>query len=168
MLIVAEARPSGIEGTGLFAPVDAERGDVLGRFTIEREITPESPLRPDRGERVDHLAYPDGRTILVAAPERYTNHSCDPNAWERHSSDGIELVARRGIAADEEITVDYLMNNEGGDSWPCACGTARCRGETGVSYFELPAAFRQVYLPLLADWFVERYADRLPRPRSAR
>lgn len=156
-----EARPSGIEGLGLFAVGPAAAGSVLGWFTVERVITSDAPLRPDLGEKVDHLTYPDGKVLLLAAPERYVNHSCDPNAWERHSDRGIEIVARRALVADEEVTIDYLVNNAGGNSWDCACGATRCRGTTGFSFFDLPASFREEYRPLLAPWFVDRHRDRL-------
>jgi hypothetical protein len=90
------------------------------------------------------------------------NHSCDPNAYYDHSDETNTITrARRDIEAAEEITVDYLINNPGGDSWPCQCGSARCRGETGISFFHLPIGIQQEYLSLLAPWFKSRYADRL-------
>ncbi len=69
--------------------------------------------------------------------------------------------ARRTIAVGEEITVDYLINNPGGDSWPCSCGVARCRGVTGTSFFELPSEIQNEYYPLLAPWFKARFAHKL-------
>ena len=70
-------------------------------------------------------------------------------------------MARRSIDPGEELTLDYLINNEGGDSWACLCGAARCRGRTGVSFFDLPPMFRREYAPLLAPWFIRRNAERL-------
>ncbi len=151
--------PSG--GRGVFACESVEAGEVVRPFEIEREVTAEAPLRPDRDERPEHCPMIDGRLFLVAVPDRYYNHSCDPNAWLRYGAAGAEVVARRRIAAGEEITFDYLINNAGGDSWPCRCGSSRCRGETGTSFFELPEPFRREYRPLLADWFVERHRERL-------
>lgn len=56
---------------------------------------------------------------------RPIDHSCDPNAW----LDGLDLVARRAIAAGERVTMDYATFC-GPDmaSFACACGSARCRG----------------------------------------
>ena len=68
---------------------------------------------------------------------------------------------RRRISAGEEITVDYLINNPGGDSWPCQCGAARCRGMTGTSFFDLPVRFQREYFPLLAPWFKQRFAKQM-------
>ena len=52
------------------------------------------------------------------------NHSCDPNAW----LDGLNVTARRRIAAGEEITLDYAtFCNETMLEFPCACGSVNCR-----------------------------------------
>ena len=72
-------------------------------------------------------------------------------------------MTRREVSAGSELTTDYLINNQGGDSWPCRCGAARCRGETGESFFSLPDEFQREYLPLLAPWFRKRYASKLGR-----
>lgn len=55
------------------------------------------------------------------------NHSCDSNVW---MEDEVTLVARRDIAAGEEITVDYSLFTAQ-PNWtldnPCHCGSSRCR-----------------------------------------
>ena len=71
--------------------------------------------------------------------------------------------AIEGFAASRGLAIDYLINNQGGDSWPCRCGADRCRGETGKSFFSLPDEFQRGYLPLLAPWFCERYASKIDR-----
>lgn len=56
---------------------------------------------------------------------RFLNHSCDPNAV----LDGRVLLARRAIAADEEVTFDYDTNEwDMAEPFLCNCGTRRCRG----------------------------------------
>jgi hypothetical protein len=53
------------------------------------------------------------------------NHSCDPNTWYV----GEQLVTRRPIDADEELTYDYATGiADLGDRplW-CHCETYRCR-----------------------------------------
>ncbi len=156
-----DVRPSRIEGLGLFAARSYRAGATIRRIVVVREITPDAPLREDLGERFDHCDYPDGKQVLIGYPDRHLNHSCDPNGWVRYEGDGEFLVARRDIAEDEEITVDYNVNITGGTSWPCHCGAARCRGETLGDYFLLPPETRAEYRPLLADWFVRRHGERL-------
>lgn len=59
-------------------------------------------------------------------PWRFLNHCCDPNA----SVVGRSLVARRAIAAGEEITFDYTTTEAAmAEPFPCCCGAARCLGE---------------------------------------
>jgi SET domain-containing protein len=156
-----EVRESQIGGFGVFALEGLCAGDVVRKFDLEREVTPESPLRPERGERPEHCPLIDGRFYLVGSPDRYFNHSCDPNVYLRFGANRIDVVARREISAGCELTLDYLINNAGGDSWPCHCGATRCRGKTGISFFTLPREVQREYHPLLAPWFVERYSQEL-------
>ncbi len=152
-----EIKPAPSGGLGLFARADIQAGEFIHTVEYEREITEQHPLNPDHGERADHCAYPDGKIMLVASPGRYMNHSCDPNAYYRYAGQTSEAFARRLICRGEEITVDYLINNPGGDSWACRCGTSRCRGKTGTTFFELPIDFQREYYPLLAEWFRRRF-----------
>ncbi len=133
-----EVKASATEGLGIFALQPFNTGDYIHTVEFEREVTEQTPLVEARGERQDHCAYPDGKVMLVAYPARHMNHSCDPNAYYNHQSDRPKAYARRPISAGEEITVDYLVNNPGGDSWPCCCRAPRCRGWTGKSFFDLP------------------------------
>ena len=105
--------------------------------------------------------------VLYGTPDRYYNHSCDPNAWKRYVDGDPEVVARRAISAGEEIRVDYLINNRGGSSWPCNCGSPRCRGMTSASFFTLPPDQQREYLPLLADWFTARHATEMAELRKS-
>jgi hypothetical protein len=67
-----------------------------------------------------HLVLPAGQSNGKG------NHGCDPNLWW---ADAYTLVARRDIAADEELTNDYATSTgEPAFSMPCCCGTALCRG----------------------------------------
>ena len=111
-----EVRSSSIEGLGVFGL----RKEVRG-VNILREVTEATPLRPAVGEEAKHCAYSDGRIVLLGAPDRHLNHSCDPNAYEFFDEGEYHIFARRRIEPNEEITVDYLINNSGGHSWPCNC-----------------------------------------------
>lgn len=156
-----EARPSPIEGLGLFALRAFRAGDRIRRINVVREITPEAPLREELGERADHCDYPDGKMVLLGHPDRCINHSCDPNAYVLYEADGCYFVARRDVGGSDEITCDYNVNIIGGTAWPCHCGAARCRGTVAGDFFLLPPEIQREYRPLLASWFVRRYGDRL-------
>jgi uncharacterized protein len=59
-------------------------------------------------------------------PADYVNHSCDPNCGIVGS---VLLVARRRIAAGEEICFDYAMTDtDDYDEFECRCGSEQCRG----------------------------------------
>ena len=164
-------RQSSIEGLGIFARRTFVVGECITRVHVVREITTDAPLRPERGERIEHCAYPDGKVLLIAFPERHVNHSCDPDACEWFDDDGSCLVARRPIAPCEEITIDYNVNITNGTAWRCHCGAARCRGEVAGDFFHLPIEWQREYRPLLAGWFVSRnqpLVDALDRLRGDR
>lgn len=156
-----EVKPSSIQGLGVFAARPFRAGERIRRVNVVREVTPEAPIREDLGERVEHCAYPDGKQVLFGFPDRHLNHSCDPNAWELHQGGSSYLVARRAIAAGEEITCDYNINIANGTAWPCRCGAARCRGQVAGDFFLLPEAWQREYRAFLAGWFVARHRDRL-------
>ncbi len=157
--MTVEVRPSSRGGRGVFALYDFDEGAFIRERLIVQEITAENPLPPE--EHPDHTAIFDGKRILVGEPDRYLNHSCDPNAWLRFAADRIELIARRPINAGAEITLDYLINNSGGKSWTYGCGAERCRGKTGESFFTLPPDIQREYRPLLAEWFIRLHRREL-------
>lgn len=171
-----ELRPSSIQGLGVFATRSFRAGERVRRVNLIREITPEAPIRDEDGERIEHCGYPDGKVVLWGLPDRHVNHSCDPNAYEHYEGPAIFIVARRNIAAGDEITFDYLVNTSGGNTWPCTCGAERCRRGAVGDFFALPLAQQREYRPLLAEWFVRRHHERIaaldatlasPRARNA-
>jgi len=156
-----EIRASPIEGLGLFAARPFRAGERIRKINVVREVTSNSPLRKELGERADHCDYPDGKVVLLGSPDRHINHSCDPNAYVLYEGERSFLVARREIAAGQEITCDYNINITEGTAWPCHCGAVRCRGTTTGDFFRLPLEIQREYRPLLAEWFFRAHRDRL-------
>jgi SET domain-containing protein len=72
-------RKSPIGGFGVFAVRSFDAGALIRELNLGREITRDMPLRPGEGERLEHCTVVDGRLFLVGSPDRYFNHSCDPN-----------------------------------------------------------------------------------------
>ena len=156
-----EVGSSPIEGQGLFVLRSFHPGERIKRINVVREITTETPLREDLGERMDHCDYPDGKMVLLGFPDRHINHSCDPNSYQKFEEGGSFFVARREIGVGEEITIDYNVNIAAGTAWPCNCGAKRCRGVVAGDFFLLPKEWQREYRPLLADWFVRRNRERV-------
>ena len=156
-----EVRESQIHGRGVFAASDIPGGELIREYNLVREITASHPIDPEQGESKEHCTYLGDRVFVVGPPDRYFNHSCDPNAYKRFRGATIEIVARRDISASSEIVHDYVINTHGGSTWTCRCGSPRCRGVMPRSFFELPKSIQIEYLPFLAEWFVSRHAGRV-------
>jgi len=157
-----EVRQSGIHGKGVFATEPLARGSVVLRIDDSRVVDDTHPLREGLGENPDHCDYlPDGTTVLMQAPERYINHSCDPNALVCSVDRARFVLAARKISAGEEIVYDYAVNAADGDVWTCRCGAANCRGRHKCDFFALSDATQLRRLPLLDPWFAEVHKDRI-------
>ena len=122
-------------GYGLFATRPIRRGEVVWRGE-ERPHTLVSRAHVERtwSEAARAVfaryAYPLGRDVYVMwdknpaawAPQ---NHSCAPNT----AFEGLNVVALREIAADEELTIDYATFCDAQMTpFDCQCGSPRCRG----------------------------------------
>ena len=85
------------------------------------------------------------------------NHSCDPNCGVRINPEvaGFDFVARRPIAAGEEITFDYAMRNDVIEHFPaaCLCGTELCRGAI-TGWRDLPDERKAAYGDLVAPYLL--------------
>lgn len=61
-------------------------------------------------------------------PARFINHSCAPNCEAEQDGDHIWIIARRDIAAGEELSFNYGYDLVDYRDHPCHCGTADCVG----------------------------------------
>ena len=117
-----EVRDSAISGQGIFARALIREGDVVLAWS-PKVLTAEEVERLPANER-EHYTYPEGNHVLwMQPPERYVNHSCEPNTHVVGRSD----VALRDIHPGEEVTSDYVdLEAEG---FVCNCGSKICRGK---------------------------------------
>lgn len=103
-------QPSAIEGNGVFTLKACEAGEALMIIAGEAIDGAECERREDEEHNVYIFYNGDDCYIDAAGTEkiRFINHSCHPNAFI-HERDGetLYLVARRAIAAGEELTIDY-------------------------------------------------------------
>lgn len=123
------------DGYGLHARRDIAAGERIVEFeeTPHRLVT-RSHVEREWGEPdatwFRRYAWPltdETWVVWSRDPEEWkpVNHGCDPNAW----LDGLDVVARRAIAAGDEITLDYAtFCNERMPDFDCACGALACRG----------------------------------------
>jgi hypothetical protein len=89
----------------------------------------------------------------------HLNHSCEPNLGLQGQ---IVYVALRDIGIDEELTVDYAMNDDDSYEMKCQCGTKSCRGKiTGADWkmLELQRKYDGYF-----SWFIQRRIDAKKMP----
>jgi len=81
------------------------------------------------------------------------NHSCEPNAG---FCDGLVLVARRAIDAEEEITWDYstAIDEEDFPGFACCCGAVPAAARFTLFAISIPIprnGLRDWLLPYLRE-----------------
>jgi hypothetical protein len=139
---------------GIYAAVAIEPGDLIERYEEQSHVLVSKShvtkhWNRDQQSLFARYAYPVTDEVYVMwsnDPEKWKpiNHSCDPNAW----LNGLNLTARRRIAAGEQITMDYgTFCNESLEEFACACGSPKCRGVIRGTDYREP--------------FIERYGDHL-------
>ena len=116
-----EVRNSSISGKGLFAITLIKVNETVVSWhpkVLSREEADALPVSEQ------HYLYPDGDKVLyMQAPERYMNHSCEPNTHVVGKSD----VASRDIKPGEEITSDYMDLET--ENFICQCDSKNCRSK---------------------------------------
>jgi hypothetical protein len=150
---------SRIAGLGVFAGTSFRRADLVLEIDDSRVVDDLHPLGPSESpHHRDYLA--NDKVVLMQFPERYINHSCDPNVYVATVEGERLIIALHGIPAGEEIAYDYCINGGGDTLWSCQCGAARCRRAIHSDFFHLPDELQLEYLPLLDVWFQnERRAE---------
>jgi hypothetical protein len=151
-----EIRPSPISGRGLFAREPIAAGEIVERWGGVRMTDAELWEIAATLPRYNSAAVSEGNNLLLALddPIGFGNHSCDPNLWMR---DAITVEARRAIARDEELTIDYATHTVT-PSWrmetECRCGSPLCRSIiTGNDWQrpELQERYRGHFSPFIND-----------------
>jgi hypothetical protein len=142
--------PSQIHDEGVFTTQPIARGEKLMEFGGAR-IDTEQASSEDYWARsvwivTDGVYLARPITDESASLDENLNHACDANAW---LADEVTLVARRDIAAGEEITLDQGTWNfdDAEFTWDgalCSCGVTDCRGALTENDWQL-AAVQQRY-----------------------
>ena len=100
---------SPINGRGVYAGRTYRPCETVLVLDDSRVVDAEHPLDAASGEFADHCdTLAAGHTVLMPAPERHINSSCDPNSYVTTRSDSRHVVALRPIEARSEITFDYV------------------------------------------------------------
>ncbi|EKE24967.1 MAG: hypothetical protein ACD_5C00342G0005 [uncultured bacterium] len=118
-------KKSKINGKGLFAMRNFKKGELVLKWNPK--ILTKSDLKTvykDEEKYVWHA----GRNLYVfmQPPERFVNHSCDPNLTVRKNCE----YAKRDINKSEELTSNYRRtpSDSAAKYFDCSCGSKNCKG----------------------------------------
>lgn len=137
---------------GVFAAKNFKKGEfilyVKGKIINRAEIIASSRYINDHAGMIGKNKY-----IVMGYPEKYINHSCTPNIFEKNR----KIFAMKNIKNGEELFYDYSICCV--DNWrmKCKCGSKNCRGVIIGNFFKLPYALQIKYLPYLDDWFKREF-----------
>ncbi len=129
---------------GIYAKKSFKKGDLL--FTVEGQLSPIRTMYSLQLTQNEHIEPIDEVGNFLWG--HYLNHSCDGNVYVEpdYESKMIRVLARRDIAAGDEIAVDYAtMESEISRGIVCMCDSVVCRGKI-VGFKELTGEERQKYL----------------------
>src|SRR5438067_13170477 len=99
-----EARPSARHGLGVFAVHDIDSGDVVERCPV-LVVDADEATHVSAGSLAHHLwEWGDGTVAVALGYGSLYNHADDPNAECSAAGEELVIVARRSIAAGDEIT----------------------------------------------------------------
>ncbi|MBP9703077.1 SET domain-containing protein-lysine N-methyltransferase [Candidatus Woesebacteria bacterium] len=151
-----EVKNSPIQGKGVYATKSFSVGELVLIIDDSHVVTDESTLTNDDNEfRADYF---DNKIVLMQSPEVYINHSCDPNTYVK-TIDGIRYVlAMKPIKVGDEITYDYSINGDNEGTFPCHCGSQKCRKVYQGNFFKLAIETQKGYIPYLDSWFTKKHS----------
>ena len=134
------AARSAIHGRGVYARTTIPSGTRVIEYTGER-ITKAEALRREKQRLERQRRGGDGCVYIFELNKRHDldgrsqrnvarliNHSCEPNCRAETIRGRIWIIARRKIAAGEELTFDYGYTFKEWPLHPCRCGTRTCVG----------------------------------------
>ena len=114
---------SKIEGKGVFALRNFKKGEVILHWDASKTLLKEVSDKMSQNDK-KYISFLGGKYIIMQAPEKYVNHSCEPNTTAKNFCD----IAIRDIKKEEEITADYAEELPPDTYLECHCGSKKCRG----------------------------------------
>ena len=153
---------AGKKGKGVFAAGDFRKGDVVLRYKKSGIFKGSEVPKVWRGKfrYLDRVG--KDKHMIMQPPERYINHSCDPNVFIRNR----KIFAMKPIKKYDELFFYYSINSDFPVAFRCRCGAKNCRGIYSTSFFSLDKKLQKKYLPYLDTWFRKLYAKKLAKLKA--
>ena len=158
---------SEIHGQGVFAKKAFLKGDMVLEIDDSDPVLDRGSLTSEQAIFIDVFVSVDGKEKVtwMKSPERFINHSCDPNNYVRTDMrTGVRRAwALKNIRIGDELTWDYALNiwEEWVSPVPCNCGAENCRRMIRGNYFTLPRETQRRYLTLLDEPFKKRFTKEI-------
>lgn len=96
-----------LDGKGVYANRDFKKGEVIIKYNLKPLTKGEYKILPRSEKMFTHTQY--GVIYLYSEPERYINHSKNPNTYQDHGNQAD--VALRDIKKGEMITTDAAKDD---------------------------------------------------------
>lgn len=96
-----------LAGKGIFANRDFKEGEVVIKYNLKSLSKKEFENLPESEKEFAHTHR--GVIHLYSEPERYVNHSDDPNTWQ--DLENFCDIAARDISKGEMITTDATKDD---------------------------------------------------------
>ncbi len=125
-----EVRPSLIHGMGIFALRDIPGGSYVIEYLGE-QVTKSESLKRRKAGNFFVFVVTDKFDIdgdVDWNPARFINHCCTPNCEAQMEDERIWIIAKRDIAAGEELSFNYGYDLQDYEDHICRCGSAECLG----------------------------------------
>ncbi len=146
----------GKKGYGVFALKPFKKGETI--LPIRGKILSESEANACSRYQQDHMyTVGVGTYILGQYPDKYINHSCNPNVYEKDRA----IVAMKHIKKGEELCFHYSLNVLEDFTMKCRCMHKNCRGKIKGTFFRLPKKEQKKYARYLDNWFKEEFKTKL-------
>src|SRR4030042_3077318 len=150
---------SPLHGSGLFANNFIKKGEELLIIDDTHVVVDTATLTKEDWEY--NTDFINEKVIIMQEPEKFINHSCDPNCYVKTINNIRRVISRRELRKGDEITLDYAINGDNEGTFECRCRSDRCRKRYIGNYFKLPIEIQKEYLPLLDDWFINKYSNNI-------
>lgn len=150
-----QVKNSKIHGKGIFATETIPAGKIILEIDDSHVIL--DPKELDESEQ-DYVDTFDGKYVLWPEPERYINHSCEPNVYLKTIDGERKVLAMKEIKAAEELFFDYRIGGYGEFTWECHCSAPTCSKICHIDFFKLPLEKQKEYLPYLDEWFLKTHS----------
>lgn len=154
-----ELRKTGPRGEGIFATRTFVVGEIIMIGYILEVLSSNDSHASQIGEN---------KFIRHGGCIKKVNHSCEPNCGIKINISGAhDVIARKVITSNEELTLDYAMRNYRIEYFPgqCLCGAPNCRGKI-TGWKDLPKERKKIYAGFIAPYLLEldkKYAQEAAR-----